>query len=143
MSQVCELTGRRPAYGNKVSHSNIKTRTRWMPNLRKKSYEVPELKQTLSLLLSTRAIRTIDKLGGITPAIMAAGTKQLSERLGQIKAKIYRARVRRTAQGKTAEGKAAATAKVAAKAARVAAAAAPAKAKAAKKPAKAKKAPKA
>ena len=55
MSQVCELTGRRPAYGNRVSHSNIKSRTRWMPNLRKKSYEIPELRQTLNLMLSTRA----------------------------------------------------------------------------------------
>ncbi|MGZ3735294.1 MAG: 50S ribosomal protein L28, partial [Bdellovibrionota bacterium] len=44
MSQVCELTGKRPAYGNRVSHSNIKTRVRWMPNLRHKSYEIPELR---------------------------------------------------------------------------------------------------
>jgi large subunit ribosomal protein L28 len=100
MSQVCELTGKRPAYGNKVSHSNIKTRIRWMPNLRSKSYEIPELKQTISLLLSTRAIRTIDKLGGITPALMAAGEKALSERLQQIRNRIYKARVKRTAAGK-------------------------------------------
>ena len=105
MSQVCELTGRRPAYGNRVSHSNIKTRTRWMPNLRKKSYLVPELQQSISLMLSTRAIRTIDKLGGITPAIMQAGEKALSERLQQIRHRIYKARVKRTAFGKTAEGK--------------------------------------
>jgi len=102
MSQVCELTGKRPAYGNKVSHSNIKTRVRWMPNLRSKSYEIPELKQTLSLLLSTRAIRTIDKLGGITPALMAAGEKVLSERLQRIRNRIYSSRVKRTAAGKVA-----------------------------------------
>ena len=100
MSQVCELTGKRPAYGNKVSHSNIKTRTRWMPNLRAKSYVIPELQQTISLLLSTRAIRTIDKLGGITPAIMAAGEKALSERLQRVRNRIYNARVKRTAAGK-------------------------------------------
>ncbi len=104
MSQVCELTGKRPAYGNKVSHSNIKTRTRWMPNLREKSYLIPELQQTISLRLSTRAIRTIDKLGGITPAIMAAGEKILSERLQRIRNKIHNARVKRTAAGKTPEG---------------------------------------
>lgn len=105
MSQVCELTGKRPSYGNKVSHSNIKTRIRWMPNLRKKSYEIPELKRTISMLLSTRAIRTIDKLGGITPAIMTAGEKALSERLLKIRNQIHKTRVKRTALGKTAEGK--------------------------------------
>ncbi|HEY8280521.1 MAG TPA: 50S ribosomal protein L28 [Bdellovibrionota bacterium] len=111
MSQVCELTGKRPGYGNKVSHSNIKTRTRWMPNLRKKSYEIPELKQTVSLMLSTRAIRTIDKLGGITPALMKAGEKALSERLQTIRQRIYKARVKRTSAPKAAKKKTQKTAK--------------------------------
>ncbi len=130
MSQVCELTGKRPGYGNKISHSNIKTRTRWMPNLRKKSYEIPELKQTFSLLLSTRAIRTIDKLGGITPAIFSVPEKALSERLAQVRNKIYKARVKRTAAGNTTEGKAAAATKAAAKKTARASGEAPAKAKA-------------
>jgi len=99
MAQVCELTGKRPAYGNKVSHSNIKTRIRWMPNLKSKKFLIPELQQTISLLLSSRAIRTIDKLGGITPAIMNAKESALSERLQQVRAKIYKARVKRTAKG--------------------------------------------
>lgn len=151
MSQVCELTGKRPAYGNKVSHSNIKSRTRWMPNLRHKTYMVPELMQSFSLLLSSRAIRTIDKLGGITPAIMKANVNDLSERLQQVRGKVYRRAVAKSAAGKTAEGRTAAKeAKVAkaakvteAKAAAAAAAAKPAKgakaaraAKAAKKKAK-------
>lgn len=102
MSQVCELTGKRPSYGNKVSHSNIKTRTRWMPNLRAKKYEIPELKQTLSLLLSTRAIRTIDKHGGITAAIMNASEKALSPRLLKVRNAIYKSRVKATAAGKKA-----------------------------------------
>jgi large subunit ribosomal protein L28 len=102
MAQVCELTGKRPAYGNKVSHSNIKSRTRWMPNLRKKKFEIPELKQTIAIMLSSRAIRTIDKLGGITPAIMNAKESLLSERLRQVRAKIYKSRVKRTAAGKKA-----------------------------------------
>ena len=97
MAQVCELTGKRPAYGNKVSHSNRKTRTRWMPNLRSKKYEVPELKQTISLLLSTRAIRTIDKFGGITPAVMNAKESLLSPRLQSVRNKIYKARVKASA----------------------------------------------
>ena len=111
MSQVCELTGKRPAYGNRVSHANNKSRVRWMPNLRNKSYVIPELGQTMSLLLSTRAIRTIDKVGGITPAIFAATEKLLSERLQKARRQIYNARVKRSAAGKTTEAK---TAKAAA-----------------------------
>ncbi|MGZ3695565.1 MAG: 50S ribosomal protein L28 [Bdellovibrionota bacterium] len=132
MAQVCELTGKRPAYGNKVSHSNIKTRTRWMPNLRSKKYEIPELKQTISLLLSSRAIRTIDKLGGITPAIFAMKEALLSEQLQSVRRKIHKSRVRATAAGQTVEGKAAAATAKVAKAAKAATAATAKVAKAAK-----------
>jgi large subunit ribosomal protein L28 len=111
MAQVCELTGKRPAYGNKVSHSNIKTRTRWMPNLRKKKYLIPELKQSVAIMLSSRAIRTIDKLGGISAAIMGANEKVLSERLQQVRAKIYKARVKRAQAPKKAKAKKAVKAK--------------------------------
>jgi len=140
MAQVCELTGKRPAYGNKVSHSNIKTRTRWMPNLRNKKYLIPELQQTMSILLSSRAIRTIDKLGGITPAIMSASEKMLSERLRKVRAKIYKGRVKRTAAGKVsgAEKAAAPAVEKAPKVAKAPKAAKPKKA-AAKKTAKPKK----
>lgn len=141
MAQVCELTGKRPGYGNKVSHSNIKTRTRWMPNLRKKSYAIPELQQTISMLLSTRAIRTIDKLGGITPALMSVSVNGLSTRLQQAREKIYKARVKRAASGKTEAGQAKLVAKRAAKKAGTPATAAPKAAKPAKA-AKAKKAKK-
>jgi large subunit ribosomal protein L28 len=121
MAQVCELTGKRPAYGNRVSHSNIKTRTRWMPNLRSKKYLIPELQQTIALLLSSRAIRTIDKLGGITPAIFAMKEALLSEQLQSVRRKIHKSRVRASAAGKTVEGKAAAVVRATAKAAKAAA----------------------
>jgi large subunit ribosomal protein L28 len=111
MAQVCELTGKRPAYGNKVSHSNIKTRIRWMPNLRKKKYLIPELGQSMAIMLSSRAIRTIDKLGGISAAIMNANEKALSERLQQVRGKIYRARVKNTQTPKVAKEKVAKEAK--------------------------------
>jgi large subunit ribosomal protein L28 len=107
MSRVCELTGISPSYGNKVSHSNIKTRTRWNPNLRAKKYLVSELQQSISLLLSTRAIRTIDKLGSISTAIMKAKDGDLSERLQKIKRSIYRSRVNAAASGKGTKVKAA------------------------------------
>lgn len=88
MAKFCELTGKGPTSGNQVSHSNIKTRTRWLPNLVNKRYLIPEVGQILTLRLSTRAIRTIDKQGGITQAIRKAKDSQLSERLLAIKSKI-------------------------------------------------------
>ncbi|MBN20537.1 MAG: 50S ribosomal protein L28 [Bdellovibrionaceae bacterium] len=90
MSRVCELTGKGVLTGNKVSHSNIKTRKRWLPNLQKKKYLIPELGQTMSLRLSTSAIKTIDKVGGITPAIRKAKEGDLSERLAKVKRSLDR-----------------------------------------------------
>ncbi|MEO7176959.1 MAG: 50S ribosomal protein L28 [Saprospiraceae bacterium] len=63
MSKVCELTGKRPITGNNVSHSNRKTRRRFLPNLQKKRFFMPETGEWVSLRVSTSAIRTIDKLG--------------------------------------------------------------------------------
>lgn len=63
MSKVCELTGKRPIVGHKVSHSNVKSKRRFEPNLFKKKFYIPELDQTVTLKVSTRAMKTIDKLG--------------------------------------------------------------------------------
>ncbi|MEY4903698.1 MAG: hypothetical protein RLZZ292_1513 [Bacteroidota bacterium] len=63
MSKVCELTGKRPISGNSVSHSNRKTRRRFLPNLQKKKFFVPETGTWVELKVSTSAIRTINKLG--------------------------------------------------------------------------------
>jgi len=63
MSKVCELTGKRPIVGNKVSHSNVKSKRRFEPNLVKKKFYIPELDKTVELKVCTRALKTIDKLG--------------------------------------------------------------------------------
>lgn len=63
MSKVCELTGKRPIVGNNVSHSNRKTKRRFVPNLQKKRFFVPELDQWITLKIATSAMRTIDKKG--------------------------------------------------------------------------------
>ncbi len=63
MSRVCELTGKRPISGNKVSHSNHKTKRRFLPNLQKKRYFVPETGEWITLKLTTNAMRTINKIG--------------------------------------------------------------------------------
>mgnify|MGYP001172760846 CR=1 FL=1 len=63
MSKVCQLTGKRPVSGNKVSHSNRKTKRRFLPNLQTKKFYVPETGEWVSLKVSASAIRTINKLG--------------------------------------------------------------------------------
>jgi large subunit ribosomal protein L28 len=63
MSKVCELTGKRPIVGNHVSHSNVKTKRRFLPNLQKKRIFVPELNDWVEVKLSTKALRTVSKHG--------------------------------------------------------------------------------
>nr|MBS0038496.1 50S ribosomal protein L28 [Saprospiraceae bacterium] len=63
MSKVCQLTGKRPVSGHKVSHSNIKTKRRFEPNLQKQRFYIPELEKWVTLRVSAKAIRNINKLG--------------------------------------------------------------------------------
>jgi large subunit ribosomal protein L28 len=63
MARICELTGKKPLKGHYVSHSNVKTNRRFLPNLKVKKFFVPELDQWVSLKLSMYALRIIDKKG--------------------------------------------------------------------------------
>lgn len=63
MARVCDLTGKRPQVGNKVSHANNKTKRKFYPNLQKKKFYVPEEEAWITLKVSTSAIRTINKNG--------------------------------------------------------------------------------
>lgn len=63
MSKVCEVTGKKSMSGHKVSHSNIKSNRRFMPNLQKKRFFIPEENRWVELKISTSAIRTINKKG--------------------------------------------------------------------------------
>ena len=63
MSRICQLTGKRPISGNHVSHSNRKTKRRFLPNLQKKRFYIPETDQWVTLKVSSKAIRNINKLG--------------------------------------------------------------------------------
>jgi len=63
MSKVCELTGKRPITGNNVSHALNRTRRRFLPNLQKKRFFIPEEDKWITLKVSTSALRTINKKG--------------------------------------------------------------------------------
>jgi large subunit ribosomal protein L28 len=63
MSRVCQLTGKSVMVGNNVSHSNRKTKRKFLPNLISKTFFLAEEKQYITLKISTSALRTINKKG--------------------------------------------------------------------------------
>ena len=63
MSKVCQVTGKRPASGNNVSHANNKTRRRFLPNLHTHRFWVPSENRFVKLRVSTKGLRIIDKKG--------------------------------------------------------------------------------
>jgi large subunit ribosomal protein L28 len=63
MARVCQVTGKRPITGNKVSHSNVKTKRRFLPNLQTKRFFLAEENKWITMKVSSEAIRTINKNG--------------------------------------------------------------------------------
>jgi len=63
MSRKCSITGKKPMSGNNVSHAHNKTRRYQLPNIKKKRIFVPELGRHVRLKLSTRALRSVSKVG--------------------------------------------------------------------------------
>lgn len=63
MSKVCQVTGKKVITGNHVSHSNHRTKRKFYPNLQKRRFYIPEENRWITLKLTTKAIRTINKKG--------------------------------------------------------------------------------
>jgi large subunit ribosomal protein L28 len=63
MSRVCQVTGKRPITGNNVSHSNIKSKRRFLPNLHRHRFWVENENRWVKLRVSTKGLRIIDKKG--------------------------------------------------------------------------------
>jgi len=77
MSRVCQVTGKKPIVGNSVSHSNIKTKRRFLPNLQTKRFFFAEEDRWITLKVSSEAIRTINKNGliSVVKGLRAKGEK--------------------------------------------------------------------
>jgi large subunit ribosomal protein L28 len=77
MARVCQVTGKVPVSGHKVSHSNIKTKRRFLPNLQTKRFFLAEEDKWITLKLSTEGIRTINKNGlmSVVKELRARGEK--------------------------------------------------------------------
>ena len=63
MSRICDVTGRKPMYGNNVSHAHNKSRRRFDINLQKKRFWLSDEKRWITLRVSTQGLRLIDKIG--------------------------------------------------------------------------------
>ncbi|MDA1330282.1 MAG: 50S ribosomal protein L28 [Chloroflexi bacterium] len=63
MSKKCDITGKKPSFGNNVPFSHKKTRRRWDPNIQRKRIWIPEMGRFVKIRLSTRALRSIDRAG--------------------------------------------------------------------------------
>ena len=88
MSRRCELTGIGPMVGHHVSHSNIKTKRRFLPALKTVKVQSEALGQTFSLRISNAALRTLDFKGGLDAFIVKARDEQLSIAAQRIKRQV-------------------------------------------------------
>ncbi len=92
MSRRCELTGKGVQTGNNVSHAHNKTRRRFLPNLQSKSLLSDVLGKTIRFRVTTSAIRTVERQGGLDAYLLNAPDSVLSLSAQRAKRKIARAR---------------------------------------------------
>lgn len=88
MSRECELTGTKPMVGNIVSHSQIKTKRRYLPNLVQVTLRSEALDQNFRMRIAAKALRTVDKLGGLDAFLAKAKEDGLSDKALKIKRDI-------------------------------------------------------
>ncbi len=88
MSRRCELTGKSVLVGHKVSHSNIKTKRRFLPNLCNVTLQSDVLGQRVRLRISANALKSVDHRGGLDAFLMKARASELSPRALELKRKV-------------------------------------------------------
>ena len=88
MSRRCELTGKAAQTGHKVSHSNIKTKRRFLPNLLNVTLLSDALGRSVRLRVSANALKTIDRRGGLDAFLAKAKADELSPRALELKRQV-------------------------------------------------------
>ena len=91
MARRCEFTGKGVQAGNNVSHANNRTRRRFLPNLQHASLLSDALGETIQLRLSTRAIRNIEKRGGLDAFLISTPNSKLGKKARVLKRRIVKA----------------------------------------------------
>ena len=92
MSRQCELTGKRAQVGHNVSHSNIKTKRRFLPNLLNVTMISDALGRSVKLRVSANALKTVDHRGGLDAFLMKAKDDGLSPKALELKRQIRKKR---------------------------------------------------
>ena len=92
MSFRCDLTGKKAQVGHKVSHSNIKTKRRFLPNLRSVTLMSDALGRTVRVRVSANALRTVDHRGGLDAFLVKASEEDLAPKLRVLKRAIMKKR---------------------------------------------------
>ena len=88
MSKKCELTGRSPLKGHRVSHANNKTKRKFLLNLKKVTFKSEILKRNVKLNVSNAALKTVDYKGGIDSFLKSVRTYKLSKKAKRLKSQI-------------------------------------------------------
>lgn len=90
MSWRCDLTGKKPLAGHKVSHSNIKTKRRFMPNLQNVTLISESLGRSVRVRVSTNALRTVDHRGGLDAFLLKAKDAELAPKMLELKRAVVK-----------------------------------------------------
>ena len=88
MSKKCELTGKSPLKGHKVSHANNKVKRKFFPNLKKVTFKSEILRRNIKLHVSNAALKTVDYKGGLDNFLKTVKTYKLSKRVKRLKSQI-------------------------------------------------------
>ena len=91
MAKRCQITGKGVMSGNNVSHAKNRTRRRFLPNLQQTSMESEILGRTVSLRVTTSAIRTVEKHGGLDSFLMQARNAELADEARALKREMMAA----------------------------------------------------
>jgi large subunit ribosomal protein L28 len=90
MAWRCDLTGKRPLVGHKVSHSNIKTKRRFLPNLCNVTLTSETLQRRVRVRVSANALKTVDHRGGLDGFLLKAKDADLAPRMLELKRQIVK-----------------------------------------------------
>jgi large subunit ribosomal protein L28 len=90
MARVCNVSGKKPHFGNNVSHANNKTRRRWQPNLQMCSFPSEILKKRVSLRLTANGIRTVEHNGGLDAWLLGTRDSRLGVEVLKIKKQMLK-----------------------------------------------------
>ncbi len=97
MSWRCELTGKGPLVGHKVSHSNVKTKRRFMPNLVNVTLTSDTLGRSVRARISANALKSVDHRGGFDAFLLKAKDAELAPRMRELKRAIVKKQAEKAA----------------------------------------------